>query len=88
MLKRIVSTGALASLVGLAACGGTVEDAIDCGDICDEVDACLPEDIDMVECQAACQGEPESEIEECDACLDSEGMSCGDCLAACAPLAS
>ena len=70
----------------LVACG-EVEEAIDCRDICNEYEGCFGDEFDQTDCFDACEDQPESEIDTCDACLDGDGDTCVDCSAACAPLA-
>lgn len=72
--------------LGLTACG-EVEEFIDCRDICTDYEACAGDGYDVSECVDRCEDQPQGEIDECDACLDSEGMTCSDCSLACAPLA-
>ena len=69
----------------LAGCGD-VENVIDCNDICEDAEDCFGEDFDRSDCIDACEDQPDSEIDECDACLDSEGMGCAECTLQCAPL--
>lgn len=71
--------------LSLAGCGA-LEERLDCNDICGDYDSCLPA-IDVEECVERCEDQDHADIDDCDACLDSEGATCGDCAAECADLA-
>ncbi|MCU0676260.1 MAG: hypothetical protein MUE69_26150 [Myxococcota bacterium] len=71
--------------LSLAGCSA-VEERLDCRDICTDYDACLG-DLDVQDCIDACEDQNHRDIDDCDACLDSEGMGCVSCAAECADLA-
>lgn len=63
-----------------------VEERLDCRDICTDYDDCLG-DVDVGNCVDSCEDQNHRDIDDCDACLDSDGMGCVDCAIECADLA-
>jgi hypothetical protein len=88
MLQRLLIACALAfGAAGVTVgCNGPVERTIDCNDICGDYDECFSGEIDRSECVDHCNNQPAGQIDECDACLDSEDMGCFDCAAECVVL--
>lgn len=78
-VSKIASAMAATALLLLRSGCGEVEAKIDCHDICTDYEACVGDDAwDYDECVNKCEEEPNSEIDTCDVCLDSEAMGCGD----------
>ena len=75
--------GAVLSLA-LAGCDdGPVGKAINCGNICDHFNECLP-DVDESECRSECKDDVDrNDVETCAECLEDKD-SCKDCSVDCA----
>lgn len=86
MTNRIASTIAVLALLLGAGCVNEVDRAVDCANICERYQDCLPGDQDESECRDRCNDRTTEEADACDACLDASG--CSDCTVECAgPLA-
>jgi len=85
-IRRFIPAFTFSILLGVAGCG-EVEERIDCRDICTDYEACAGDEFDVMDCVDQCEDEPHSQIDDCDACLDSDGVECGECIPYCAPLA-
>ncbi len=84
-MKSISIASFFALCLAFGGCSA-VEERLDCRDICTDYDACLG-DVDVQDCVDACEDQNHRDIDDCDACLDSEGMGCIDCSIECADLA-
>ena len=70
-------------LTGASACG--TEEAIQCTDICDELDTC-DENFDLTSCYDTCESQSDANIDTCNDCLDASENECTDCSAECVRL--
>jgi len=82
MTHRIaITVTSLALLLG-AGCVNEVDREIDCANICDTYQDCLPGDQDESDCRDRCDDSSTGDVDQCDICLDANG--CVDCTMECA----
>lgn len=86
MRNKILSLLLPLALLFGTGCINEVDRAVDCADICERYQDCLPGDQDEAACRSRCNERPPREADACDACLDAS--SCSGCTVECAgPLA-
>jgi len=70
-------------MLGAGGCdNGPVGKALNCREICDKFDHCLP-DVDQTKCRQDCKDDADKhDVAKCSDCLD--GNSCGECSGDCA----
>ena len=85
MTDRLPLIGAMLLCFSLLASGciSEIDREIDCVNICDRYANCLPGEQDRGECRDRCDNSTPSDVDDCDACLDTSD-SCTSCTIECA----
>jgi type II secretory pathway component PulF len=88
-LSRYFTLFAATILMSLATMGGCVEigAAIDCQQMCDELQTCIDSDLNVDRCTERCENRADSSrlrkrLDQCTDCLD-EGYACAEITTAC-----
>jgi hypothetical protein len=82
MKNTLLSLWVPIAFVLATGCFAEVDREIDCANICERYQDCLPGDQDESECRDRCDNSSTGEVDACDACLDES--SCFDCGFECA----
>lgn len=76
----------IVACLGLFACG-EVDQAIDCAQICDEVQECTFYDVDESECRDRCDENTDRATDRCEDCITMRD-ACTECAVECAGIAT
>lgn len=82
MIDRMAPLFVVIALAFSAGCVNEIDRAVDCNNICERYQDCLPGDQDEASCRDRCNDQPTGEADACDACLDAS--ACGECTVECA----
>lgn len=85
----LLIAGIAAFVGGCESAAESVEEAVECGQICEAFEDCRGDEFDVSACVDRCEDLDEGEVqvaEDCDDCLDRESVDCPDeepCREAC-----